>query len=178
MRLILGFVTGLTGAALFLSGVDHQTVTRELKTWVESPDPPEATPVEVASARPILKHPAPAGPEAETESDVAVPGPMADIGSAAKQTAPDEGAAQNPAIDSVSVTQPQWQPVWRPFKVRSAATGFATRLAELTGGTYRVRRLADQVYQVELAYRSEDERRALTERVRSLTGLELGADGP
>jgi hypothetical protein len=184
MRLILGFVLGLTGAALFLSGLDQQAVTRELRAWFEdrAPAPPEAQ-QETKAADPLpvpaRLPPTPTGANDQGEPDTATPTPA--------QGAPplERAEASEPVMpteieppDLATVSQPAWEPIWKPFKVASAASGFAAHLTALTGETYRVRRLSDGFYQVELAYRSEEQRRALIERVRALTGLQLGEESP
>jgi hypothetical protein len=191
MRLILGFVLGLTGAALFLSGLDHQAVTRELRAWFETGA--EGAQVEEAGSSPagdaILKIPStsaakPAPPMDEargTEAPRAGPAPAETVAAAApgpdpEPSVPDHYAA--PSDLAGAVAPPAWQPIWRPFKAPSAAQGFAAHLAGLTGDSYRVRRVGDRAYQVELAYHSEAERRALVERVRALTGLELEGGSP
>lgn len=186
MRLILGFVLGLTGAALFLSGVDHQAVTRELRAWFEGPGPAEAAAQPMSAAEtlpvPVALPSAPSEPQVQSEAG-------AETQEAAQKTVPEPALerAEDSARDSPTEIEPDdpiaesqlnWEPIWRPFKAPSAASGFAARLAAMTGQTYRVRPLDDQAYQVELAYRSEEERRVLIERVRALTGLELGADRP
>lgn len=186
MRLMLGFVLGLTGAALFLSGLDHQAVTRELRAWFEGPAPAPAEAQETGAADTL---PVPAMLPTTLSEPVTRSEPDTATQTAAEESAPaaplEPAETNEPATpteiesaDLASVSQIAWEPIWKPFKVPSAASGFAAHLTALTGETYRVRRLADQAYQVELAYRSEDERRALIERVRALTGLELGEDQP
>lgn len=68
-----------------------------------------------------------------------------------------------------------WQPLWTAFHSELSARGFASRLEHLTGREYRVRRASPWSYQVEVAYKDEEQRDALIEEIQQRTGLVLQA---
>jgi hypothetical protein len=70
-------------------------------------------------------------------------------------------------------TQVSLYPVWSPFHSERAARGFARRLAVATGVPVEVVSDGPANYQVTLSYRDDDERQAMVERIKTVTGIEL-----
>jgi len=101
-------------------------------------------------------------PEEKTPVDAFAP-PM-DTGKAAG--APEMGAPG----------EPQWHPIWNPFRSQLSARGFAARLESLTGLEYRVTEVSPGSYQVAFAHGDEAERHTNLARIEETTGLRLTED--
>ncbi len=69
--------------------------------------------------------------------------------------------------------QPRSHLFWNPFRSEPAARGFADRLSTATDVAVVVTEEGPASYRVGFDYRSEAERRALIERIETITGLEL-----
>ena len=69
--------------------------------------------------------------------------------------------------------QPRSHLFWNPFRSEPAARGFADRLSTATDVPVLVTAEGPASYRVGFNYRSEAERRALIERIETVTGLEL-----
>lgn len=82
-----------------------------------------------------------------------------------------EGTSDFETQTSASITM--WHAVWKPFRSRLAASGFADRLARLTNREYRVRRLAVGAYQVEVGYNPDLGVAETLMQIRVMTGLRI-----
>ena len=105
---------------------------------------------------------------------------------------PDYVAVEDPAISLEDTTQPefdieesvailsirspvdmQWYSFWTPFRSRIAASGFVSRLEEVTGLDYRVVKIEAGIYEVAFNYGDDDERRSKLSLISAATGLDL-----
>jgi len=68
---------------------------------------------------------------------------------------------------------PQWYSFWNPFRSQIAASGFVSRLEEVTGLDYRVVKVKSGVYEVAFSYFDDEERRTKLAVISDATGLEL-----
>lgn len=117
----------------------------------------------------------------EQQSDFEVPqdhaGPDSDrVGLQQEEQSTQVPADQAVAAESevpVSVESPQWYSFWNPFRSQVAATGFVSRLEEVTGLDYRVVKVKSGVYEVAFPYFDDDERRTKLAVISDATGLEL-----
>ncbi len=123
------------------------------------------------------------------------PQPIQGIASGAeKQPADPEGLAGDPAsptpLQGQTITAAEHTPVdvespetpdlvsrnhlfWNPFRSELAAQGFAGRLSSATDVAVVVVEAGPASYRVGFGYRDDAERRALIERIETVTGLEL-----
>jgi hypothetical protein len=111
----------------------------------------------------------------EQQSDFEVPQDHAGPGPDRVGLQQEEQATQVPAENDVpvSVQSPQWYSFWNPFRSQVAATGFVSRLEEVTGLDYRVVKVKSGVYEVAFPYSDDDERRMKLAVISDATGLEL-----
>ena len=72
-----------------------------------------------------------------------------------------------------STEPPRSHLFWDPFRSEPAARGFADRLSTATDVTVMVTEEGPANYRVGFSYRDDAERRALIERIETVTGLEL-----
>jgi hypothetical protein len=105
---------------------------------------------------------------------------------------PDHVTEENPANSLQDITQPnsnfeestamhpmpnpadmQWYSFWTPFHSRIAASGFVSRLEEVTGLDYRVVKIETGIYEVAFNYGDDDERRSKLSLISAATGLDL-----
>ena len=95
---------------------------------------------------------------------------------ATPQIGPPNTTSKTPLPELAPATprlEPRSHLFWSPFRSEPAAQGFAGRLSAATDVAVTVTKASPASYRVGFAYRDETERRALIERIESLTGLEL-----
>ena len=78
-----------------------------------------------------------------------------------------------PVNDPPPLNEMQWHSFWNPFRTEIAASGFVSRLEEVTGLDYRVVKLETGAYEVAFAYGDDDERRVKLSQISAATGLDL-----
>ena len=103
---------------------------------------------------------------------------MKDVAEAGETTEKDVPPAAElsfsaPATDPLPLTDMQWYSFWNPFSTKIAASGFVSRLEEVTGLDYRVVKVKTGVYEVAFAYGDDDERRVKLSQISAATGLDL-----
>jgi len=79
---------------------------------------------------------------------------------------------EQPAVHAIA-QDPQWYSFWNPFRSQIAASGFVSRLEEVTGLDYRVVKVKSGVYEVAFSYFDDEERRTKLAAISDATGLEL-----
>lgn len=124
-----------------------------------SPPPPEKT------APPVKTVAAPKVP----------PGGEAQVDASSKPVDTDQASG---APARAAPGEPQWHPIWNPFRSEVSARGFAARLESLTGLEYRVTEVSSGSYQVAFAHLDESERQTKLARIEESTGLRLTEDSP
>ena len=78
-----------------------------------------------------------------------------------------------PVNDPPPLNEMQWYSFWNPFRTEIAASGFVSRLEEVTGLDYRVVKVETGAYEVAFAYGDDDERRVKLSQISAATGLDL-----
>ena len=132
-------------------------------------------PVEPAVDTAALPVADPAGPDAADPADPDAADPP-DAGTSGLQLDPQQWNQSMVAFETADhseSTSVSRYLVWSPFKSEWAAQGFARRLVQATGVPVEVVNAEPGNYQVVFSYRDDGERRAMVERIETVTGLEL-----
>ena len=98
-----------------------------------------------------------------------------DVVEAAETVEPKTPLADDPppVNDPPPLNEMQWYSFWNPFRTEIAASGFVSRLEEVTGLDYRVVKVETGAYEVAFAYGDDDERRVKLSQISAATGLDL-----
>ncbi len=125
---------------------------------------PAPTRVQGAASDPAQRPVEPPGPDDAAESSISPGGSPPAV--TALETS-EERRGTTPPL------QPRSHLFWTPFRSQLAARGFADRLSTATDVMVMVTEEGPASYRVGFNYRSDAERRALIERIETVTGLEL-----